>query len=371
MATVNEKLQSASISHAIDLQHLSNAEVRKIMALLNRADESLRTRLLAAVERMDPNRFTVTYMNTVLASVRELNKEVYAQAGETLKESLDELASYEIGYQQTLFTATLPAQVLTAIPLARIDLAQVQKIASARPFQGKLLGEWMDDLEADRAARIRDAIRVGMVSGQTTDEIVRGIMGIKSEGYADGLLNRSRTDIDAMVRTAISHTAQGARDAFYQANSDLMSEVAWLSTLDGRTSAPCRLRDGLHYTADTHEPIGHQVPWLAGPGRLHWRCRSSSTPIIKAWEELGLSKEDMPAGTRASMDGQVPDTTSYGEWIKEQSAERQDQVLGPARGKLMRDGGLTLDKFYNDQGRTLTLDQLRERDAASFAKAGL
>ena len=371
MATVNEQLQSASIGHAVDLQHLSNAEVRKIMALLNRADEDLRARLLAAVERMGPNRFTVTYMNTVLESVRELNKQVYTQAGEAMKEAVDELAAYEIGYQQALFTATLPAQVLVAVPLARIDLAQVQKIASSRPFQGKLLGEWMADLEVGRAARIRDAIRIGMVSGQTTDQIVRGIMGIKSEGYADGLLNRSRNDIDAMVRTAISHTAQGARDAFYQANGDLISEVVWLSTLDGRTSAPCRLRDGLHYTTDTHEPVGHKVPWLSGPGRIHWRCRSSSTPVIKAWEELGLSKQDIPPGTRASMDGQVPDSTTYGEWIKGQSANRQDDVLGPARGKLMREGGLPLDKFYNDQGRTLTLDQLRERDAASFAKAGL
>ena len=52
MATVNEQLQSASIGHAVDLQHLSNAEVRKIMALLNRVDEDLRDRLLAAVGRM-------------------------------------------------------------------------------------------------------------------------------------------------------------------------------------------------------------------------------------------------------------------------------------------------------------------------------
>ena len=38
MATVNEHLQSASIGHAVDLQHLSNAEVRKIVSLLNGAD---------------------------------------------------------------------------------------------------------------------------------------------------------------------------------------------------------------------------------------------------------------------------------------------------------------------------------------------
>lgn len=367
MASVNERLQSASIGHAVDLQHLSNAEVRKILALLNRVDADLRGRLFEAVERMGVGRFTVEHMNTVLASVRTLNRQVYESVGKAVVESLDELAAYEIGYQQALFTGTLPAQVLVVAPLAQVNLDQVRQIAMARPFQGRLLREWLSDLEETRAATIRDAIRIGMVEGQTTDQIVRRIMGIKAEGYADGLLNRSRQDIEAVVRTAISHTAQGARDAFYEANSDLMAGVKWLSTLDGRTSAPCRLRDGLKYTSD-HLPVGHSVPWLAGPGRLHWQCRSTSTPIIKGWEDLGLTADEIGEGTRASMDGQVPESTTYGEWLKGQSAARQDQVLGPTRGALFRQSGLPLDKFYNDRGRLLRLDELRERDRAAFER---
>ncbi|WVM87989.1 hypothetical protein UMZ34_16725 [Halopseudomonas pachastrellae] len=62
---------------------------------------------------------------------------------------------------------------------------------------------------------------------------------------------------------------------------------------------------------------------------------------------------------------------SYGDWLKTQSAERQDEVLGPTRGKLFREGGLTLDRFYNDRGLYLDLDQLRERDARAFEKAGI
>ena len=51
MATVNERLQSASIGHAVDLQHLSNAEVRKIIALLNSVDADLRKLLIDAIEK--------------------------------------------------------------------------------------------------------------------------------------------------------------------------------------------------------------------------------------------------------------------------------------------------------------------------------
>ena len=370
MSTVNETLQAAAIGHAIDLLHLSNAEVRKIIALLNSADAELRAQLILAITNLGAESFTATHMNTVLASVLEINKSIYASIQETMVKSVIDLAKYEVGYQKALFTEVIPQQVRVTVSLGSVNLDQARQIAMARPFQGKLLKEWLGDLEVTRAARIRDGVRMGMVEGQTTEQIVRRVMGIKSEGYADGLLNRSRQDIEAVVRTAISHTAQGARDAFYKANDDLIAEVSWLSTLDNKTSADCRLRDRLRYTNDTHEPVGHKIPWKAGPGRIHWCCRRTSTPIIKGWEELRLSK-GLPESTRASMDGQVPVSTNYGTWLKTQSAARQDQVLGPNRGKLLRDGGLDVSSFYNDKGKLLTLDQLRERDAASFVRAGI
>lgn len=371
MTTVNERLQDAEIGHAVDLQHLSNAEVRKILKLLNRADVDLRARLIDAIERMGTTTFTVEHMATILASVRALNRQVYDEIGQAFTQSLDDLAVYEINYQQALLTATLPTQALVAVPLAQVSLEQVREIAFRRPFQGRLLREWLSDLEETRAARVRDAIRIGMVEGQTTPQIIQRIMGVRAENYADGLLNRSRQDIEVMVRTAISHVSQGARDAFYAANDDLIDEVEWLSTIDQRTSSDCRLRDKLRYTLNGHKPVGHSVPWGAGPGRIHWQCRSTSTPIIKSWQELGLSADEIDEGTRASMDGQIPASTSYVEWLQRQSAARQDQILGPDRGKLMRQGGLTLEKFYNDKGKYLTLDELKERDARAFEKAGL
>lgn len=371
MPTVNEQLQSATIDHQIDLQHLSNAEVRKIIKLLNRVDKDLAAQLYTALESMDQDRFTVQYMLTVLKSVRELNKQVYESIAKTLTADLVDLIEYEAGYQLQLFNATLPAPIISRIPLVAVTLPQVRTVAFSRPFQGRLLKEWLTGVEESRAVLIRDAIRIGMVEGQTTAQIITRIMGTKTNGYADGLIDRSRRDVETMVRTAIGHVANTARDSFYQANDDLVKAVGWLSTLDGKTSPPCRIRDNLNYTVDTHKPIGHSVPWLAGPGRLHFNCRSTSTPVIKSWQELGIDADDIDAGTRASMDGQVPADTSYGDWLSNQSAARQDQILGSTRGRLLRQGGLNPDKFYNDKGRYLTIDELRDKDAAAFDKAGL
>jgi hypothetical protein len=122
----------------------------------------------------------------------------------------------------------------------------------------------------------------------------------------------------------------------------------------------CRVRDGLLYDPATHKPLGHKVPWLGGPGRLHFNCRSVSTPVTRSWRELGIDMDDMPPGTRASMDGQVPADLTYADWLAKQSAARQDEVLGPVRAKLFR-SGVPMTKFYDDKGQWLTLPQLLER----------
>jgi hypothetical protein len=46
-------------------------------------------------------------------------------------------------------------------------------------------------------------------------------------------------------------------------------------------------------------------------------------------------------------------------------------VLGQPRGRLYRECGLTLDRFYNDKGKALTLDELRQRSPDAFRAAGV
>lgn len=124
----------------------------------------------------------------------------------------------------------------------------------------------------------------------------------------------------------------------------------------------CRVRDGLLYSATVpHRPQGHTVPWGDGPGRLHFNCRSVSVPVLKSWRELGIDADEAPPGTRASMDGQVPADMTYAQWFARQSAARQDEIVGAKRGELYRAGKLTFDKFTDDKGRWLSLDELRAR----------
>jgi hypothetical protein len=132
----------------------------------------------------------------------------------------------------------------------------------------------------------------------------------------------------------------------------------WVSTLDGRTSAECRARDHLLYTKVDHKPVGHSVPWRAGPGRLHWCCRSTSIALLKGQNSL--------YGSRAAAGGPVDADLTYNDRLKQQSPTVQDEVLVKTKGDLYRAGKHDASIFTNDKGRTPSLKEMAARDARDF-----
>jgi hypothetical protein len=372
MLTVNEKLVDHAVAHAIDQQFYSNGVVRKIIALLNRVDADLFGQITVALERLPLESFTTERLEQLLYSVRAINAQAYRAVELELTAELRKFVEYEAGYQYQLFNSAIPRQVVAQVGIASVNVEQVYAAALSRPFQGVLLKEALSGLEAGRAKMVRDQIRIGYVENQPIAEIVKRIRGTRALKYADGFMEAPRGHLEAIVRTAISHTAGVTRDRFYEANTSVIKAEEWLSTIDSRTSPHCRIRDRLRYTPVEHKPIGHDIPWKSGPGRLHYCCRSISVPITKSWKELGgVDIEEFSPSTRASMGGEIPADTSYAEWIKRQSAARQDEILGRTRGKLMREGGLELDRFYSNKGQYLTIEELRQRDAEAFRKADL
>lgn len=365
MPTVNEVIQDETIAHQEAMQQYSLGVVRRIIALLNRVDADLAAELVKALDRMSADSFTVERLEALLSSVRQLNAQAYEQVAAELGQDLQDVAAQESQWQFDLFDRVLPEPVKVRFPIARVTPQQAYAAAMSRPFQGRLLRDWVQTVEQGRMTAIRNAVRQGYMEGKTVAQIVSDIRGSRANAYADGFLQRPRKDLETVIRTAVSHIAAVSREQFTAANEDIIKAVRWVSTLDTKTSAECRIRDSLRYTAQSHKPIGHKVPWLQGPGRLHFNCRSTDTPVTKSWRELGIPIDEMTASERASMDGQVPADTTYGEWLKRQSAARQDQVLGPERAKMLRDGA-SMEDFYSQTGRWLTIDQLRARDSAAM-----
>lgn len=359
MATANAILQDEAVDHAIDLIRYDRGVVQRMIAVLNRTDARLAALLAEALLRTDAESFTVERLEALLTSVRTLNAQAYATVYEALQPGLQGEAAIESRYQAAALRGAVPAVVQLQFPVAGVSAEQVYAAALSRPFQGRLLQGWFANLAESRMTMVRNAVRTGYMEGQTASEIVRTIRGSKALNYADGLLAKPRRELAAVVQTALSHTAQTARTVFTEANADLIKATRWVSTLDSRTSPMCRIRDGKQYTAEQRpKPIGHAIPWLGGPGRLHFNCRSVSVPVLKSWRELGLDIDDMPAATRASMDGQVPADMTFAQWFGRQPAARQDEIVGAERGRLYRAGKVSFDRFYDNKGKWLSLAQV-------------
>ena len=200
---LNDDIADALVKHDVGLQRLSNATVRKIVALLNRSDRRIFERLLAD----DIPQLSKARQNALLSDIRRIVQSVYEDATGPLQIDLERLGQYEVEYQGDLLDRTIPVDFNTIRPSENQILAAV----NSRPFQGRLLREWYQDLERGAFARLRNGIRAGIVEGRTTDQMVRELRGTRAQGYKDGILQVSRRAAEVTVRTAGNHTATEAR----------------------------------------------------------------------------------------------------------------------------------------------------------------
>jgi len=337
--TANEQLRDKTIAHEILLNRYYSNTTKKVMDLLRTVEKDLVLKLKTL--DIDSNT-TIKQVDKQLESIRTVLNEGYDLMGRDLLQEMKDAAIYEQEWQAKTITAAVP------IELNLVMAAPVTLFAAIEdtPFQGKLLKEWIDKLDTESFNSIQSAVRMGLVEGQSYSDITRRIIGTKALQYSDGVMHLNRTKTQALVSTAVAHSTNAARDEFYKANDDLVKSVQFVATLDMRTTPICRAKDGQVYplTAYPRPP-------------LHFRCRSVVTAVLKSWKELGL-KEPAP-GTRSSMDGQIAETETYQTWLAKKSPEFQDEVLGKARGEMFRNG-TTLDRFVDDSGKTLTLEQLKK-----------
>lgn len=352
MPTANEALFDAAVRHQIYLQRLATSTVREILKTLTRAENDI----LAKLAREDLTTFSQTRLRGMLAELRKLNKEAYQVLNDRLGKELTGIADYESDFQARLIEKALPIE----ITMIRPAIENLASIITSKPLGGRFIVDEVRDLDRQTAKRIEQALRIGVLEGETNAEIIRRIRGTRALNYKDGIIQRSRDDVERLVRTAITHTTARARDELYTQNSNVVKAWRFVATLDARTSTICISLDGSVHDIGT----GPMPP-------RHPNCRSTSAPVLKSWKEMGIDIDDAPEGTRASLDGQVPETLTYQQWLKKQPREFVEDVLGKTKAKLFIDGNLPVQRFFDFKGEELTLAELRSKESKLFASLQL
>jgi SPP1 gp7 family putative phage head morphogenesis protein len=353
---INETLRDLAIRHQTYLYRLATGTAAQVNELLRQVEGDL----VAQIAKYDPTEasgYSLTRLNKMLAAIKEINAANYQEVRDFLEQNLMDLSKYEAEFQDKQLSGELPADW----PLAQPTVKALESIVTTEPIQGRLFGEWMDGLEAGTLDKITQAIRIGLTEGETIDQLAQRLRGTKALQYNDGILGITRRWAESVVRTATSHVTNAAKEAVYEANSDVIDRVQWHATLDTSTCLDCADLDGETWpVGDDHEEPPH-----------HINCRCVIVPVTVSYEDLGIPVSEISAGTRASMNGQVSSSITYPEWLKGQPRSVVNEALGVGKAKLFIDGKLKIGAFTDRTGHAYTLDQLRTREAAAFAKAGL
>lgn len=355
----NEVIADLFTRHGIDLLRLEAGERRTIRRILR----DLESDLVAQLARVDPvgvdaQSYRQRRLERLLQQARDTIRASYRRTGADLRGELLELADIEEEFVVRAINRGIGFDYLAT----SFTREQVRALVDGVLVRGAPVAEWWSRQAGDVLQRFTDEMRIGITQGETIGQLIRRVRGgIQNGDPVPGIMQIATRNAETLVRSATQAVSSRARQATYGANGDIIQAVVWTSTLDTRTTITCIVRDGLRYRPGTHEPIGHDVPWLEGPGALHWGCRSTSRPELKSWEALGISAEELPEGTRASMDGQIAADTTFEGWLSGRSQSEQDDALGAGRADLWRSGTITFRQLLDGNGRELSLEQLRAR----------
>lgn len=354
LSTANGQIADRAIRHALFLEGYKTHQVNEIIKYLNAKvfpDLIREVKRRLEMGRIAP--WTTRRMQELLKAVDQVIRTGLRYTRNGFSKELKQFALQEAEWQRAIFEQYTPK--VFGIDYVTPAPTKLRAIVTTKPFEGKILRDYFEELATNTRNRVRDAIKTGYIKGDPVPKIMRRIRGSKAMGYKDGILEISRRNCAAWVRTATANVSNLARMSTYQSNQDAVTGWRFVATLDTRTTEICMALDGTTY--DTGESANRPP--------LHFQCRSTTTPLLKSWKELGIDAKEAPPGTRASMDGQVPATMTYGEWLRNQPRWVQERALGKGKAALFRSGKLDIKDFVDNKGNPLTLKELLELEKAT------
>jgi len=360
MATAPEQLKNIEIRNQVLLEGLKQGEHRKFARFL-------RDLSLSIIKRLEFEGGTVRSkrrLQILLTDLNEIQNNIYSEYVGFLGENLEEITIDQSEFESQVlgkmvknvdFVTPAPAQLLTS---ARVVPMSVQGITS-KP----LLKPFIKDWTVKSINQVNTVVQQGFAQGKTIQEMSLEIRGTKQQKFKNGVMAKINRDNRAIVRTAIQHVASVARTQTMLENSDVVKGYEWVSTLDSRTTETCRSLDGREFQ------IGK------GPlPPIHVNCRSTTVAVLDERFDF-LDKDAKRPAVGEEKIGQVPADKTYYDWLKTQSADFQNSVIGVTRGKLLRNGGITPEEFgrlsLDKNFKPLTLDEMRAKRPEVFEEANV
>lgn len=237
--SVNDKVHDAVAMRTVEVTRAANGEAAEIVrGIMADADDRILARL-AVID--DPSRMTPKQIALLEEKVKNALSAQERKMRRRLKGYVNEISAVELEAMVELMDRVLdPTGVKTRTPTANAAAAKARR----EPIGGVKMNQSIRRFfEADRR-RVIDTLRSGIAAGSTTQQIARSIVGSPGRRNLDGVRQVSRRGLATMVQTISTHAGGQGREAFAAANTDIISEERWVSTLDADTCPVCGALDG-------------------------------------------------------------------------------------------------------------------------------
>jgi SPP1 gp7 family putative phage head morphogenesis protein len=350
-----EESKNIAVRHQVLLERLKSGFFKPFNDTLNRLDKSTREALLS-LDVSKISELSKRDLNLLVAELRTLSMDLLDGQVEDFIDDLRKLSTAEAKFEIESIRAVAENVIIETPPNG-----SAFTYANNLPIRatGELPKKFFGNLSRNEASNLDKVIRKGWIDGATIPEMVQRVRGTTVARLNDGFTKQAKRRIETQVRTATQHYSSLSRQKVWEDNSDIVEGYEWLSTLDSRTTTQCRSLDGQRFEVGE----GPVPP-------LHYSCRSTTVPVLD--ESLDFLDD---GATRASATGPVDADLTYYDWLKRQPSGFQDKAIGPTRGKLLRDGGLSADKFaklnLNRNFEPLTLAEMERINPIAFSRAGV
>lgn len=335
MANISDDLADIAISRSLVLQRYANGLSKDVAEHYTAMIDDIQTTILKSGNISNRLRQTIKDIKEQL-SVPNFDKD------------LKELAQQEVNYTQKAYNSVIGIDLFKNIP----PEGAMSAILNTSLIEGAVLKDWMNDLSLSQAFDVERAIKLGVTLGEINYQIAQRLKST---------LEISQRNAQTIVITATSSIANTSRMEFYKENEEVIRGYEHSSTLDSKTTFICASRDGSVWDTNGKPLNAKAKGFKMQTPPLHMRCRSVLIPVLKSWKEMGFDLEELPIGTRSSLDGYLPQNTTFEQWLKTKDKVFLDDYLGKGRAELYKSGKITLKDLINQQGKTLSIAELKEK----------
>ena len=320
------------IKHQVDLIRVEAYETKRIQRILAEADRKVAAVLAGKAKLPNPQTRAFATLSARLTKIRtDAIDDVQRILTKQLKDLVDVERTFELRALKTELDEVID-----------VDLRALRKRALQTPFtttpgQMASLDDWFVSFRAADLKRLSAALEAAAYTKGNASEL---IVGTRSQRYKNGVLRKTHYNAEALVRSSFNHVSNIVRTQLWEANP--IRVVRWTAILDRKLCPICLSHHGKYaalgggklptrFSNNSLTPSGLRPP-------LHANCRCVLLPVFDL-----LGTADLPDAD---------------EWLKAQSVDEQNALLGVGKAQLFRKGTIDATALTAQTGRLLSLAEL-------------